>query len=220
MAINEPYLSAQDLPQVIPLFPLSGALLLPRAEMPLNIFEPRYMRMIDDAIAGTRVIGMVQPAAGTDDDDVPVLSRTGCAGRITALQESGDGRYLITLTGVARFDIMEETTLDTPYRMARVDSSGYGIDFATPKGDAGVDRPRLLKTLEAYLKANNLDADWEGIDETSSELLVNMLAMMSPYGPREKQALLEAPTVRERSEMLIAITERTLLDEGPGETLQ
>ncbi|MCB2076285.1 MAG: LON peptidase substrate-binding domain-containing protein [Novosphingobium sp.] len=221
MGINKPYSAPPEIPAEIPVFPLAGALLLPRSEIPLNIFEPRYLAMIDAALAGNRLIGMVQPAAeGSASSGVPDLARVGCAGRITAFQETGDGRVLITLTGISRFDIVAEAASDTPYRVCRIDTAPYARDFAAPAGDDGIDRPRLLETLEAYLNANDLDADWDDIDQMPSELLVNLLSMMSPYGPREKQALLEAHDIQERSEMLIAITERVLMEDSNGETLQ
>lgn len=220
MASNKAYSAPGDMPAQIPVFPLPGALLLPRAEIPLNIFEPRYLAMVDAALSGNRLIGMVQPLPGTEDGDLPPLSRVGCAGRITAFQETGDGRVLITLTGIARFDIVSELTQDTLYRVCRVDTRPYADDFGPAGDEAGIDRPRLIETLEAYLSANDLDADWDDIESTSSESLVNLLSMMSPYGPREKQALLEARNLQERSEMLIAITERVLLDSGDGDALQ
>ena len=221
MGINKPYSGPADLPGEIPVFPLSGALLLPRSEIPLNIFEPRYLAMIDAALAGNRLIGMVQPATGnTSGAEVPDLAGVGCAGRITAFQETGDGRVLITLTGISRFDIAGEVATDTPYRICRIDTVPYARDFDASQGDDGIDRPRLLETLEAYLSANDLDADWDDIDQMPSELLVNLLSMMSPYGPREKQALLEAHDIQERSEMLIAITERVLMEDNSGDTLQ
>ena len=196
-------------------------MLLPRSEIPLNIFEPRYLAMIDAALAGNRLIGMVQPETGAmAAPNVPDLARVGCAGRITAYQETGDGRVLINLTGISRFDITGEVTADTPYRVCSINAAPYARDFDAPDGDEGIDRPRLIETLEAYLEANDLDADWDDIDQMSSELLVNLLSMMSPYGPREKQALLEAHDIQERSEMLIAITERVLMTETNGETLQ
>lgn len=183
MAMNATYSGPLDLPSDVPVFPLPGALLLPRSEMPLNIFEPRYLEMIDDALAGDRLIGIVQPVPEDEDADRPALWKVGCVGRITAFQEVGDGRVIITLTGICRFNIVEETAVDLPYRVCRIDTSAYRGDFLPPPGNDGVDRPRLIETLEAYLAANDLDADWEDIDQMPSELLVNLLSMMSPYGP-------------------------------------
>ncbi|MFN0265096.1 LON peptidase substrate-binding domain-containing protein [Tepidamorphus sp. 3E244] len=220
MAMNPSYTGPKDLPEVIPVFPLSGALLLPRSEIPLNIFEPRYLAMVEQALAGNRLIGMVQPEPGEGGGAQPDLAHVGCVGRITAFQETGDGRVLVTLTGITRFNVVEETTADTPFRTCRIDTKPFAADFLMPGENEGVDRSRLIETLEAYLEANDLDADWDDIDDMPSELLVNLLSMMSPYGPREKQALLEARDLRTRSEMLIAITERVLMDEPNGETLQ
>lgn len=208
MPINPIYASPADLPDTLPVFPLPAVLLLPRGEMPLNIFEPRYLEMIDDALAGDRIIGMIQPEFDAPEDaENPGLVTVGCAGRITALQESGDGRYLITLTGVCRFQLSEEYPLTTPYRRARVDFTPYAPDLVPGAGEDDVDRPALLRTLKAYLEANQLEADWSGIRGASNEALVNALSMMSPYGAREKQALLEAADLKSRAEILVAITE-------------
>lgn len=197
------------MPGVIPVFPLPGALLLPRGQMPLNIFEPRYLAMIDDALRdGHRLIGMIQPdAAHGGRTDKPRLYTIGCAGRITQLTESGDGRYLIELTGVARFRIEEELKVATPYRQCRVTYAPFADDFIARKGENAVDRSALLSALTEFLKANELKADWEGIERAPNEALVNALSMMSPYGTAEKQALLEAPDLKTRAEILIAITE-------------
>jgi Lon protease-like protein len=205
------YRGPEDLPDTIPVFPLAGALLLPRAQLPLNIFEPRYLAMVDDAMKGDRIIGMVQPDPGRGGSPlVPALYATGCAGRITQYAESGDGRYLVTLTGVARFRIVEETTALTPYRRCRVDFSPFREDFIPRFGEEAVNREELLKTLANYLAANKLQADWKDIGRAPTEALVNGLSMMSPYGVREKQALLEAPDLKRRAEMLIAITQMAL----------
>lgn len=197
------------MPGVIPVFPLPGALLLPRGQMPLNIFEPRYLAMVDDALRdGHRLIGMIQPDAGQGGQvDKPRLYTIGCAGRITQLAESGDGRYLIELTGVARFRIEEELKVATPYRQCRVTYAPFADDFVARKGENAVDRSALLSALTEFLDANDLKADWEGIERAPNEALVNALSMMSPYGTAEKQALLEAPDLKTRAEILIAITE-------------
>ena len=209
--MNVHYRDPQELPETIPVFSLAGALLLPRGQMPLNIFEPRYLAMTDDAMKGTRLIGMIQP----DDKKAaspagPAMYATGCAGRITQYAESGDGRYLITLTGVARFRVQEELSVTTPYRQCRVDFATFKDDLVPRAGEAAVDREQLLQTLRDYLKANNLQADWQDINQAPTEALVNGLAMMSPYGAREKQALLEAPDLKSRAEVLIALTEMAL----------
>jgi len=197
------------MPGIIPVFPLPGALLLPRGQMPLNIFEPRYLAMVDDALRdGHRLIGMIQPdVAHGSQADKPRLYTIGCAGRITQLAESGDGRYLIELTGVARFRIEEELKVATPYRQCRVTYAPFADDFVARKGESAVNRSALLSALTEFLKANDLKADWEGIERAPNEALVNALSMMSPYGTAEKQALLEAPDLKTRAEILIAITE-------------
>jgi Lon protease-like protein len=177
--------------------------------MPLNIFEPRYLAMVDDALRdGHRLIGMIQPdVAHAGSTDKPSLYKIGCVGRITQLAESGDGRYLIELTGVARFRIEEELKVATPYRQCRVTYAPFADDFIGRKGENAVDRAALLAALTDFLKANDLKADWEGIERAPNEALVNALSMMSPYGTAEKQALLEAPDLKTRAEVLIAITE-------------
>jgi len=209
MPMNASYEAPGDLPDVIPVFPLTGALLLPRGQMPLNIFEPRYMAMIDDALkAGHRLIGMIQPdTAHPGSEEKPNLYKIGCVGRITQLAESGDGRYLIQLTGVARFRVEDELTAMTPYRQCRVRYVPFVDDFTPRKGEDEVDRKSLLAALTGFLKANNLKADWDGIESAPNEALVNAFAMMSSYGTAEKQALLEAPDLKSRAEMLVAITE-------------
>jgi uncharacterized protein len=213
MPINAEYHGPADLPEVIPVFPLSGALLLPRGQMPLNIFEPRYLAMVDDALRdGHRLIGMIQPdVTHSHNEERPVLFRVGCVGRITQLAESGDGRYLLELTGISRFKVIDEmSTVLTPYRQCKVDYFPFLDDFTARKGEDEVDRRALLVALTAFLKANNLKVDWEGVESAPNEALVNALAMMSPFGPAEKQAMLEAPDLKTRAEILIAVTEMDL----------
>jgi Lon protease-like protein len=209
MPMNAHYRGPVDLPGIIPVFPLPGALLLPRGQMPLNIFEPRYLAMVDDSLRdGHRLIGMIQPdVAHGGDADKPALFKIGCVGRITQLAESGDGRYLLELTGVARFRIEGELKVATAYRQCRVTYAPFADDFVARKGEDAVDREAVLTALRAFMKANDLKADWEGIDQAPNEALVNALSMMSPYGPPEKQALLEAPDLKTRAELLVAITE-------------
>src|SRR5882672_10811938 len=209
MPMNAEYRGPIDLPGVIPVFPLEGALLLPRGQMPLNIFEPRYLAMIDDSLRdGHRLIGMIQPdPAHSGPANKPPLYKTGCVGRITQLAESGDGRYLLELTGVSRFRVEEELTALTAYRQCRVTYAPFADDFVPRKGETEVDRKALLHALGHFLKANDLKADWDGIEKAPNEALVNALSMMSPFGPGEKQALLEAPDLKTRAEILIAITE-------------
>ena len=207
MPMNAVYASPRDVAAVIPVFPLAGALLLPRGQMPLNIFEPRYLAMIDDALrGGQRLIGMIQPdTAHPGSESRPNLYKVGCVGRITQLAETGDGRYLLQLTGIVRFRIAEELNVSTPYRQCRVDYTPFVGDFQARKGEDDVDRESLLRALSEFLKANDLKADWEGIENAPNEALVNALAMMSPYGSAEKQALLEAPDLKTRAEILVAV---------------
>ena len=218
MPMNATYRNPGDLAAVIPVFPLPGALLLPRGQMPLNIFEPRYVAMIDDALrTGHRLIGMIQPdPAHPGPEDKPNLYKVGCAGRITQLAETGDGRYLLQLTGIARFRIEEELNVSTPYRQCRVGYKPFIDDFTARKGEDAVDRKSLLHALSDFLKANDLKADWEGIENAPNEALVNALAMMSPYGTAEKQALLEAPDLKTRAEILVAVTEIELAKKTTG----
>ena len=207
MPINARYRGPSDLPAIIPVFPLAGALLLPRGRLPLNIFEPRYLAMIDDTLRdGHRLVGMIQPE-GDRDIEPPALFRIGCVGRITQLAESGDGRYIIELTGVARFRIEEELEVNTDYRQCRVSYMPFSDDFIARKGEDDVDREALLRALTAFMKANEMQADWNDISQAPTEALVNGLSMMSPYGTAEKQALLEAPDLKTRAELLVAITE-------------
>jgi uncharacterized protein len=222
MTTNVIYRGPDDLPPVIPIFPLPGALLLPRGEMPLNIFEPRYVAMVDDALRGARLIGMIQPEADSDSARSPRLHAVGCAGRITQLAETGDGRYLVTLTGIARFRVHQELPGTTPYRQCNVDFGAFPLDFEARAGEDEVDREGVIRTLKAFLAANDLKIDWSGVHEASNEALINALCMMSPFGTREKQALLEAPDLKTRAEILIAVTEMELArgDDGSDAPLQ
>ena len=209
MPMNADYRGPEDLPEVIPVFPLPGALLLPRGQLPLNIFEPRYLAMTDDSLRdGHRLIGMIQPdEAHAVDQEKPHLYKVGCVGRITQIAETGDGRYVLQLTGVTRFRVREELAGETAYRRCKVSYEPFLDDFVARKGEEAVDREGLLKALRAFLEANDLKADWEGIEKAPNEALVNALAMMSPYGSAEKQALLEAPDLKTRAEVLVALTE-------------
>lgn len=211
MAINIAYRSPKEIPEVIPVFPLPRALLLPRAELPLNIFEPRYLQMIEDVIIGDRVIGMIQPNEPEEAaSKIPPLYAVGCVGRLTNFSESGDGRYQVVLTGIARFRVVDELAVTTPYRQCKVDYRLFAEDLVQGHGEDEVDRESLLKTLANYLAANSIDADWSGITQAPTEALVNGLCLMAPFGAREKQALLEAPDLKTRSELLVAATEITL----------
>ena len=198
------YRKAADLPQVIPVFPLDGALLLPGGQLPLNIFEPRYLNMIDDAMAADRVIGMVQTREGGDRMR-PYLAPVGCLGKITSFAETGDGRYLITLTGVCRFRLGPELPVQTPYRQVRADFAPYGQDLTPVTEEDPEARPALLGALKAYLEHRGLDVDWRMARETPIEALVNSLAMALPFDGAEKQALLEAETFEGRRQALTAL---------------
>lgn len=199
------------MPSVIPVFPLAGALLLPSGQLPLTIFEPRYLAMVDRALAGDRLIGMIQPRPGAKKAARPPLCAVGCAGRITSIAETGDNRYALTLTGVARYRPVAELEANgEPFRRFEVDWSEFAADFAGQGGENEVDRAALLAAFRAYLQANDLDANWETVNEMSTDILVNALSMLSPYGPAEKQALLEAPDLKTRAATLVAITEMSL----------
>jgi Lon protease-like protein len=203
---NCSYGCAKDVPGVIPVFPLPQALLLPRADMPLNIFEPRYLAMIDAAMSGDRVIGMIQPdEAAPACACGPSLRPVGCAGRIVSYAETGDGRYMITLTGIARFRILDEMPPEYPFRRCRVTAEPFAVDFAPQR--QSIDRAAVLRAFGSYLCAHQMEADWESVGRASDETLVNALAMMAPFDAREKQALLEAPDLRARAETLVAIAE-------------
>ncbi|UVK56056.1 LON peptidase substrate-binding domain-containing protein [Mesorhizobium sp. AR02] len=219
---NAHYRLAKDLPSTIPIFPLEGALLLPGGRMPLNIFEPRYLQMVDEAVAGSRLIGVIQPRldGALREDGEPELCNVGCAGRIIAFSETGDGRYLISLQGVCRFRIAHELTVKTPFRQAK--PAPFLADLDDDPAANEIDRPALLKAFRAYLQANDLEADWESVSRAENAMLVNALSMMAPYGPAEKQALLEAADLKTRAETLIAITEMALARENEdfGSSLQ
>lgn len=207
---NASYRTIDLLPKTIPVFPLSGALLLPGGQLPLNIFEPRYLQMFDEAISSNRVIGMVQPLGEPtlkeeiSSSDIK-LYQTGCVGRIVAYQESGDGRILVNLAGICRYQLLDEINDGREYRQFEVAYRGEDLDDNTVMDDN--DRERLLTAFRAYLEANQMETDWDSVDETKTADLVNLLCMMSPYGPAEKQALLEAEDIKSRAETLIAITE-------------
>ncbi|MBN9252171.1 MAG: LON peptidase substrate-binding domain-containing protein [Mesorhizobium sp.] len=207
---NARYRSEADLPHSVPVFPLEGALLLPGGRLPLNIFEPHYLQMIDHAVASDRLIGLIQPSldGALRDDATPELCSVGCFGRLTSFSESGDGRYLIALQGVCRFRVVHELAVKTPFRQCRV--TPFLTDLDEDRAASEVDRPALLKAFRAYLQANDLEADWESVSRAGDAILVNALSMMAPYGPAEKQALLEAADLKTRAETLIAITEMAL----------
>lgn len=200
--------------------------MLPRSTLPLNIFEPRYLQMINDVLAGSRVLGIVQPQQADTGQSPPgksaPLRRVGCVGRLTAFNESDDGSVVISLSGIARFEIVRECTTDKPYRVCDVSYTPFLKDFVRGYGQEQVNLSRFLRVLRAYLDAHKLRADWEALNRSPVELLINTLAIISPYGPEEKQALLEAGDLRTRSEVLMALAEMDIAtpEGGSGTTLQ
>lgn len=213
-------IATADLPGTIPVFPLPGALMLPRARLPLHIFEPRYLAMLDDALKTShRLIGMIQPR------DVPGsadrrLHTIGCAGRVTAFSETEDGRYMITLSGISRYRITREVTGFTPYLKADVDWEGFDRDQGPTEKDAGFDRDRFLVLLKRYFEAQEMRTDWESLNEADDELLINSLSMLCPFEPEDKQALLEAPSLSTRRETLVTLIEFALRGGANEELLQ
>jgi Lon protease-like protein len=199
------YRKASDLPQVIPVFPLDGVLLLPGGQLPLNIFEPRYLNMLDDVMAGERMIGMIQTRGG-DDRERPSLAPIGCVGRVTSFAETGDGRYLITLTGVCRFRAGDELPAATPYRQLRADYRAFEADLKEGVA-ADFERAPFLSALRRYLDTRGLDIDWESAEGAPPDALINSLSMALPFDAPEKQVLLEAPTLADRRDTLIALLE-------------
>jgi len=209
---------AFDLPETIPLFPLPGALLLPRTRLPLHIFEPRYLAMLDDTMKTQhRLVGMIQPVKGPKG--TRRLSAIGCAGRLTAFSETEDGRYMITLTGVSRFRFGREVEGFSPYIRAEVAWDGFDRDRGPPEEDAGFRRGPFLHLLGRFFAARNLSTDWDSLKEAEPELLVNSLSMLCPFEPEDKQALLEAPTLQTRRETLVTLMEYALRGTGE-ETMQ
>jgi hypothetical protein len=209
------YRKPSDLPVAIPVFPLGGALLFPRAVLPLNIFEPRYLAMVDAALVGHRLIGMIQPAGlvTTADEDTPGLAVVGCAGRITGFQEAEDGRYLIALTGISRFRVREEIRHEGPYRIVRADWEPFAADLVRGPGLDDPARARLVEALKSYLERGSMKADWSALEEAPVDTLINSLSAGCPFTNPEKQALLEARTLEERCTALITL----LMMERPGQ---
>jgi Lon protease-like protein len=210
MKFLKDYNVPSDLPETLPIFPLAGALLLPRADLPLNIFEPRYLEMMSDAMSGERMVGMIQPTEDSSNDEKPRLMKVGCAGRITSYTETPDGRMIVTLTGVSRFSVAREIKVTTPYRQVKANFKPFAVDLVMDKGASEVNRPALMAAFKDYLNANNMSADWTEINAASTEILVNTLSLLAPYPANEKQALLEAPDLKTRAEVLVALTEIAL----------
>lgn len=200
------YRKPADLPQTLPLFPLEGAIVFPRGVLALNIFEPRYLNMIDDALGGERLIGMIQPATGEEGKVTPELADVGTVGRITTFSETDDGRYLVTLTGVARFHMHQELKAGTPYRQALVSYDAYAEDF-TPQSERGVNRDKLMTSLKTYAGLHGFQVDWESVEQAPTETVINVAAQICPFDAAAKQALLETVTLDERARALIALLE-------------
>ncbi len=228
MALSDSYRTPGDLPARIPLFPLSGAILLPRSDLPLNVFEPRYLAMIDAALKGDRMIGVIQPGDNVEAMESPQgkavpLKRIGCAGRLTAFQELPDGRLRIALTGIARFSVLAEISSDAPFRIVETDFSEFSGDLDEDESVERIDRQELMRVLKSYLAIRRLEVDWSAVTRAPLEPLVNGLASMSPFRPEEKQALLEARTLKDRADVLMALAEMAIAAgdaSGGGGTLQ
>jgi uncharacterized protein len=237
MKNSERYRRIEDLPATLPVFPLRGCVLLPRASIPLNIFEPRYLAMFEAALQTNRLIAIVQPARdaapsandndggdGDDDDGPPespadnaaALRTVAGIGRIMAFQELDDGRMIVSLNGISRCRLIDEVHDTKPYRTFRIDLEPFGGDLVPGNAENTVPREQLLATLKRFLESRNLKADWNSIGRSGNEQLVNSLSVMSPYGPEEKQALLETATLKARAEMLIALAEMELAAKGGG----
>ena len=201
------------LPNSLPIFPLAGVLLLPGGRLPLNIFEARYLAMTRDALAGNKLIGMVQPIDPRSRAQKPDVYRVGCAGRITASEETGDGRILITLAGLCRFNLIDELTTTTPYRQVSASFARYRPDLDPVPADE-IDRERLLRALRDFVAANRLQVEWPSVEQAPNDILINSLAMLCPFAPNEKQALLEAANLGERARVMTTLIEMALLNRG------
>jgi Lon protease-like protein len=209
--------AASLLPDIIPVFPLSGVVLLPGARLPLNIFEPRYLAMIEDALGQGRIIGMIQPNVPEGQETpLPPLYNVGCAGRITSFNETEDGRYLIGLTGVCRFAVAEELPMEKAYRRVKPDWKRFALDVNVVD-EREIDRQRLFGILKPYFKLQGIAADWNAVQNTPNDMLISSLAMICPLAPNERQALLEAPTLHERADLLMALLEMATMPQSEAE---
>jgi Lon protease-like protein len=208
-------LTRSDLPETLAVFPLPGAVVLPRGHLPLHLFEPRYLAMLEEALKTThRLIGMVQPGSGPGG-----LHLIGCAGRITQFSETEDGRYMITLTGISRFRVLREAVGSTPYRRCAVSWDGFDRDMGKPERDPGLNREAFFDLLDRYFDQEELRTDWDSLKEAEDEMLINALSTLCPFEPEEKQALLEAPSLMTRRETLVTLMEYALHG-GTEETMQ
>lgn len=212
-------ITAADLPDVLPVFPLPGALLLPRSRLPLHLFEPRYLQMLEDALkTRERMIGMIQPCPSPQSDNS--LHVIGCAGRVTQFSETEDGRYMITLTGISRFRILNELDGFTPYRRCAIRWDGFDRDLGKQEQDKTFNRPSFMALLEKFFATHDLSTDWETLNQADDELLINSLSMLLDFDAEEKQALLEAPSLSTRRETLVTLIEFALRGGSSEETLQ
>jgi len=200
-----------DMPETIPIFPLPGALLLPRARLPLHLFEPRYLTMLDDVLKTTeRLIGMVQPNRVPGRNGGTGLHTIGCVGRVTQFSETEDGRYMVTLAGISRFRVLEEVEGFAPYRRAKVSWTGFERDKGAEETDDGFSRDRFMNLLSRYFASQELQTDWDSLKEAEDELLINSLSMLLGFEPEDKQALLEAPSLSTRRETLVTLIEYSM----------
>ncbi|MDA9278262.1 LON peptidase substrate-binding domain-containing protein [Amylibacter sp.] len=204
-----------SLPETISLFPLGNALLLPHSRLPLNIFEPRYLSLLDDTMKSDhRLIGMVQPLSPNPKNGDLRVHKIGCAGRLTSFSETGDGRYMVTLTGICRFRVTNLIDGFLSYPTANINWDSFGGDLKTPNEDQNINREKFFDVLERYFKIMELSTDWDGLKDADDMLLINSLAMLCPFEPEEKQALLEAPSLDTRRETLVTLMEFALRDEN------
>ena len=196
------YNSSNDLPSKLAIFPLTGAVLFPQTQLPLNIFEPRYLQMIDEVLSSPdRIMGMIQPNLSTNDTNSKNLKKVGCAGRISSFSETGDGRYLVTLTGLIRFEVNNELDTTTQYRQVIADYDNYKEDLK-PANLENIDRKSLLTLIKKYLEQRNLLIDWEIIEQSPTEQLINYSGVLVPFEPEEKQLLLETKNLYDRCKAL------------------
>jgi|TARA_B110000444_G_scaffold174382_1_gene163087 Lon protease-like protein len=205
-------------PCKIPVFPLEKCLLLPKATLPLNIFEPKYISMIDDALAGDRFIGIIQPLIKTKNKKEQKLESVGCLGKISTYIENDDNTYIVKLTGICRFNLINETKTDFKYRKFEVNYNNFLNDLSETNTISDKERKTLLKIIAEYLNVNDLTTDWEAISDTKTEILINIFSMLSPFNASEKQALLEAITIKKRSEVLIALSELAIASRNDNKT--
>ena len=205
-----------ELPPVLPLFPLSRTIMLPRARLPLNIFETRYLAMIDSALAGDRLVGMIQPRTSEFEDERPALFEVGCAGRVTQFSETGDGRYLITLGGICRFRLARELPVTTPFRQAEVDFTEFENDLPPDDSELPFERESLIGSLRTYFAKFGQDMDWQALATAPAEAVVGSLSALCPFSVEEKQALIEAPDLKTRAEILTSLIEMAIVADTPG----